>query len=120
MNYRGPLTGDTTLAKVQALLDLAGKGLLKEYSSAVGQFEASEKHGKTHLGKRRSDMEFLASVLQTSRGGVNKTRILYHANLSYTQLKSYLVFCCTAASWGSVKTSTEPKSISQPERRSSS
>lgn len=41
---------------------------------------------------RRSDMEIIATILDIARQGVNKTNILYKANLSYVQLKNYIGF----------------------------
>ena len=44
------------------------------------------------LNKRRSEMEIVATILDITMKGVNKTNILYKANLSYTQLKNYVTF----------------------------
>ena len=42
--------------------------------------------------KYRSRTEIVAMILQSARGGATKTRIMYKAYLSYTQLKEYLTF----------------------------
>lgn len=41
---------------------------------------------------RRSELEIIANILDLSRDGSKKTRILYRGNLSYTQLQDYLPF----------------------------
>lgn len=40
--------------------------------------------------KYRSRSEIIASILRSVRGGNTKTRIMYDAYLSYTQLKEYI------------------------------
>ena len=42
--------------------------------------------------KYRSRTEIVAIILQSARDGATKTRIMYKAYLSYTQLKEYLRF----------------------------
>ena len=42
--------------------------------------------------KYRSRTEIVAMILQSARSGSTKTRIMYKAYLSYTQLKEYLRF----------------------------
>ncbi len=42
--------------------------------------------------KYRSRTEIVAMILQSARNGVTKTKIMYRAYLSYTQLKEYLTF----------------------------
>lgn len=42
--------------------------------------------------KYRSRTEIVAMILQSARTGTTKTRIMYKAYLSYTQLKEYLKF----------------------------
>jgi predicted transcriptional regulator len=42
--------------------------------------------------KYRSRTEIVAMILQSARNGVTKTKIMYKAYLSYTQLKEYLTF----------------------------
>jgi predicted transcriptional regulator len=44
------------------------------------------------LNQRRSEMELLAYILKAARNGVNKTEILYKANMSGRQLNKYLKF----------------------------
>jgi predicted transcriptional regulator len=38
----------------------------------------------------RSRTDIVASILESANGGVTKTKIMYHAYLSYEQLKDYL------------------------------
>ncbi len=40
--------------------------------------------------KYRSRTDLVASILDAANGGATKTRIMYKAYLSYTQLKEYL------------------------------
>jgi predicted transcriptional regulator len=42
--------------------------------------------------KYRSRTEIVAMILQASRTGITKTKIMYKAYLSYTQVKEYLKF----------------------------
>jgi predicted transcriptional regulator len=42
--------------------------------------------------KYRSRTEIVEMILEASRSGVTKTRIMYKAYLSYTQVKEYLSF----------------------------
>jgi predicted transcriptional regulator len=42
--------------------------------------------------KYRSRTEIVAMILQSARIGATKTKIMYKAYLSYTQLKEYLKF----------------------------
>lgn len=42
--------------------------------------------------KYRSRTEIVAMILQSARNGTTKTKIMYKAFLSYTQLKEYLGF----------------------------
>jgi predicted transcriptional regulator len=42
------------------------------------------------LLRYRSRYEIVASILKSCSGGVKKTKIMYGATLSYTQLKEYL------------------------------
>ena len=41
---------------------------------------------------RRSELEIITNILDLSKEGSKKTKILYAVNLSYTQLQSYLPF----------------------------
>lgn len=40
--------------------------------------------------KYRSRTEIIAQILETAKGGASKTKIMYDAYVSYTQLKQYL------------------------------
>lgn len=42
--------------------------------------------------KYRSRTEIVEMILQATRGGATKTKIMYKAYLSYTQVKEYLSF----------------------------
>ena len=42
--------------------------------------------------KYRSRTEIVAMILEAANGGATKTKIMYKAYLSYTQLKEYLSF----------------------------
>ena len=44
------------------------------------------------VNNRRSEIEIISQILMLSREGARKTELLYHGNLSYTQLQSYLPF----------------------------
>jgi len=39
---------------------------------------------------RRSSLDVIADILDTSRDGVKKTHLMYHCNMSFTQLERYL------------------------------
>ena len=40
--------------------------------------------------QRRSQLEIMCDILETCREGVNKTKIVYNANLNFTRLNKYL------------------------------
>lgn len=42
--------------------------------------------------KNRSSVDIIANILEISKSGAKKTRIMYLANLSFDQLKKYLKF----------------------------
>ncbi len=42
------------------------------------------------VNRRRSDLEIIAQMLKVSENGTGKTRIMYGANMSYTQIQRYL------------------------------
>ncbi len=42
--------------------------------------------------KYRSRTEIVAMILEASRSGATKTKIMYKAYLSYTQVKEYIAF----------------------------
>jgi len=44
------------------------------------------------LNQRRSDIEIMADMLRLGKSGAGKTRIMYHADMSYSQIKKYLWF----------------------------
>lgn len=39
---------------------------------------------------RRNNLDICADILRVARGGVNKTRIVYQANLNFNIIKDYL------------------------------
>ncbi len=44
------------------------------------------------VNQRRSDIEIIADMLKVGENGAGKTRIMYNANLSYSQIQKYLSF----------------------------
>ena len=42
------------------------------------------------VNRRRSDIEIIAEMLKLGENGAGKTKIMYNANLSYTQIQKYL------------------------------
>ena len=39
---------------------------------------------------RRNDIDICADILRTARSGVNKTRIVYNANLNFNMIEKYI------------------------------
>ena len=44
------------------------------------------------LNQRRSSIEIMADMLRLGKSGAGKTRIMYHADMSYSQTQKYLWF----------------------------
>ncbi|MFC2047764.1 winged helix-turn-helix domain-containing protein [Chloroflexota bacterium] len=44
------------------------------------------------VNRRRSNIEIIAEMLKVGENGAGKTKIMYNANLSYTQIQKYLGF----------------------------
>ena len=44
------------------------------------------------VNRRRSHIEIIAEMLKVGENGAGKTKIMYNANLSYTQIQKYLGF----------------------------
>ncbi len=44
------------------------------------------------VGQRRSNIEIIADMLKVGESGAGKTKIMYNANLSYSQIQKYLSF----------------------------
>ena len=44
------------------------------------------------VNRRRSNIEIIAEMLKAGENGAGKTKIMYNANLSYTQIQKYLGF----------------------------
>ncbi len=42
------------------------------------------------ISRRRSNIEIIAEMLKIGENGAGKTKIMYNANLSYTQIQKYL------------------------------
>ena len=81
-------------SKINLLLDLIDDEMAEEYDKGMKRTREvvlSRWNGNS-FNQRRSEIEVLASMLEVARRGVNKTKILYKANLSYTQLVNYLRF----------------------------
>jgi len=50
------------------------------------------KNKKNTSNNHRGYLDLIADILETSQNGVKKTWLMYHCNLSFKQLKSYLDF----------------------------
>lgn len=44
------------------------------------------------INQRRSDIEIIGEMLKIGENGAGKTKIMYNANLSYSQIQKYLGF----------------------------
>jgi len=44
------------------------------------------------MNRRRSNIEIIADMLRVGENGAGKTKIMYSANMSYTQIEKYLAF----------------------------
>lgn len=44
------------------------------------------------INRRRSNIEIIADMLKVGENGAGKTRIMYGANMSYSQIQKYLGF----------------------------
>ena len=42
------------------------------------------------VNQRRSDFEIIADMLKVGENGAGKTKIMYNANMSYSQIQKYL------------------------------
>ena len=42
------------------------------------------------VNRRRSDIEIIADMLKVGEDGAGKTKIMYNANMSYSQIQKYL------------------------------
>ena len=42
------------------------------------------------VNRRRSDIEIIADMLKVGENGAGKTKIMYGANMSYSQIQKYL------------------------------
>jgi len=89
---------DLNVEKLKHVFDLIDESLIEEYESGLRGLDRVwlERNNLNGLNTRRSEMEILAFILHIAREGVNKTKILYQANLSFSQMKNYLRFLITA------------------------
>ncbi len=55
------------------------------------------------MNNRRSNIEIIADMLRVGKDGAGKTKIMYNANLSYTQIQKYLGFLISEGFIGKVK-----------------
>jgi predicted transcriptional regulator len=80
--------------KIDLILNLIDDDMLEEYNRDVRRARkvVLSRWNGNGFNKRRSEVEVLASILEVASRGVNKTKILYKANLSYSQLVNYLRF----------------------------
>ncbi len=62
------------------------------YTAFKGSEVVIERDPESDFNSRRSCVELVASILRISIDGVSQTVIQYHANLSYSAVKSYLDF----------------------------
>jgi predicted transcriptional regulator len=85
---------DTRTEKLGYIFDLLDIELVEENEKESMWLEDADlrNNGLNSLNTRRSELEILSFILRISMGGANKTKILYRANLSYSQLKNYLTF----------------------------
>ena len=44
------------------------------------------------VNQRRSNIEIIADMLKVGESGAGKTKLMYNANLSYSQIQKYLGF----------------------------
>ena len=47
---------------------------------------------RTTKNRRRSNIEIIADMLRVGENGAGKTKIMYSANMSYSQIQKYLGF----------------------------
>jgi len=82
------------LWKFKTVVDMIDAVCIEDYNSGKRRINkvVIERTGRCKLNARRSEIEVLASILDVCKCGAGKTKILYTANLSYTQLKNYLSF----------------------------
>jgi predicted transcriptional regulator len=85
---------DTRIEKLKYIFDLLDNQLVEEYEKELKWVEEADLESNciSGLNNRRSELEILSFILKISRAGANKTKILYRANLSYSQLRNYLGF----------------------------
>jgi predicted transcriptional regulator len=85
---------DPNYEKIRFIFDLMDEEFLENYEKSelfIGRVNL-ERKCLNGLNNRRSEIEILAFILKTARGGVKKTKLLYEVNLSGLQLKKYMGF----------------------------
>ena len=55
------------------------------------------------VNQRRSDVEIIAEMLRIGLNGAQKTKIMYDANMSYSQMRRYLHFLISQGYLDSVR-----------------
>lgn len=53
---------------------------------------SNEVSNRTTVSRRRSNIEIIADMLKIGKNGAGKTKIMYNANMSYSQIQKYLRF----------------------------
>lgn len=53
---------------------------------------SNEVSNRTTISRRRSNIEIIADMLKIGENGAGKTKIMYNANMSYSQIQKYLRF----------------------------
>lgn len=76
----------------RSFVGLIDKGTMETYDIEYERLARIIHKKGFGLNNRRSEMEIIATILDITKQGVKKTKILYKANLSYVQLKNYVSF----------------------------
>ncbi len=76
----------------RSFVGLMDKGTMETYDIEYERLARIIHKKGFGLNNRRSEMEIIATILDITKQGVKKTKILYKANLSYVQLKNYVSF----------------------------
>lgn len=89
---------DLTIEKLNFIFNLIDDQITYAPENTIDGLEKVDlnRNSLEGLNHRRSEMELLAFILKAARNSVNKTEILYKANLSGRQLRKYLLFLTNA------------------------
>ena len=68
------------------------------------------------VNERRSDVEIIAEMLRIGENGAAKTKIMYSANMSYSQMKKYLRFLIGQGYLDSVRAGNLPVTYQATDR----